>query len=254
MESRFNKVKFYIFILFLIGLGVGGYFFMNYMITSEETIFDSPIKNEEKKDLRIDSSKAYVYFTEINRVIDYLEVDTKYINFNLNGFEEIQNKLNNKMDEYKKSVVYSKNVEYDKDKVTEENDEGIYSLNYRDYYEYDYEDYISIIAKDFAYNIIDMEDAINLECVVFNKVTGEKIMEDELLKKYDTSLDKIKTNVTTKLNALQEKDENGNDIININKTMEEFNYVLYINKLGKLEICYKVIQNTTAYFDVLVLE
>ena len=66
-------------------------------------------------------------------------------------------------------------------------------------------------------------------------------------------MDKIKDKIKTKLNAEQQTVDDM-PLINVDKTLSNLNYALYINKIGKLEINYIVNSTKQNYYDNIVID
>ncbi len=253
MDNRRNKIGFTIFIVLLFILGIGGFFAMKFLTATEEeqtTFFKSTPK---EVDNRIDKSKDYVYYDGENVVLENLDISYKNININLSAGKTISETLNSEIQNLKGTVKYIKDVTIPSDAEYEENEQGIYSLDYREYVEYDYENYITILVKDSTYNVIDGSIPIAIKAYVFDKNKDIVITENDLLNIYKTSMDAIKEKVRVKLNAEQETGD-GEPLYNINETLNNFKCALTINKIGKLEINYIVSSTKTDFYDKIVIE
>lgn len=252
MESKKNKISFVIFIVILIIFAVGGFFCMKYFSFSElEYVFDN--NNDKKIDYRIDTNKDYIYFENVKRVVESEEIDYKDIVINLKCASELNQSLKSEEDSYRNSVKYLSDVEIPDEENYEKNDEGIYSLSYRDYYTYTYKTYISVVLLDFDYDILNSSVPKSLKSLLFDKENNTMLSESEILNIYDTSLDKIKDKIKVKLNA-EQVEEDGVQIIDVDDTLLNFDYALYINKIGKLEISYIVRSTKQNYYDNIVMD
>ena len=256
MESRGNKIKFTIFIIFLFAIGIGGYFRMRYVLKNSTSIWEEPPEKEDKvPDLRIDKTKDYVYYTDIQEILEDLGVYMKDININLSSGKLISETLNNEMSEIRNTIVKTEDVKMDPNKEYAENEEGIFSLDFREYVEHDYEQYISLIAEDYKYDITNIENtttATGVKAYIFDKYEDRVVSSTELLEKYNKTLDEIKTEIKTKLTSVQEV-VNGVQLIKIDETMSNLNYALFINKTGKLEVFYLVKSTNGDYYDNIVI-
>ena len=255
MENKKNKVGFVFFIIIVLILGIGGFFATRYFLNegkggSHSKKITSTIDNAMYK---IDKNKGDVYYENEQQIMEELGVFKRDIYVNLTAAKSINESLNNESSKMSETIKYIKDVQIDEDQDYEDNEEGIYSLEYREYEDYLYEEYISLVVKDFTYNVIDASTPINLKAYVFNKKDNTMLSNEDILKKYDTTLDKIKDKIKTKLTVSQEKVD-GEDLININKTLSDFKYALYINKIGKLEIVYIVSSTKQNYYDNMVIE
>lgn len=251
MESKKNKISFAIFIITLLIFAVGGYFAMRYFsLDKTENVEKPPVI--KKTDYRIDTSKDYIYFENVKRVIAKEEIDFQDVVINLECASDINNALKNEENNYRNSIKYIKDNEVE-DELKDVNDEGIYSLSYREYYNYTYKDYISLVLIDFDYDIANLSAPKSIKSYLFNKQENNMIEESELLQMYNTSLDKIKDKIKTKLSAEQVV-EDDMEVIKIEDTLSNFDYSLYINKIGKLEISYIVRSTKQNYYDNIVID
>ena len=253
MENKRNKIGFIVFIIILIIVGVGGFVAMKYFTSSkeeQESFFAMPAK---ETDYRLDKSKDFIYYDTEEVILEKLNVGYKKIYINLASGKSTAERLNAEALELKKSIKYIKDVEIPEKTEYEENEEGIYSLDYREYVEYDYEDYITILAKDSSYNVIEGSVPKDIKAYVFNKKEDKLLTETEILTKYNATLDAIKEKIKIKLNAEQETvDEE--PLYNINETLDNFKYSLAINKIGRLEINYIIRSTKTDFYDNIIFE
>ena len=253
MENHRNKVGFTLFIILLFVFGVGGYVAMKYYTTPKEerkTYFQSSPKETDK---RIDKTKDYVYYDGENVVLGDLDIGYKNIIINLSSGKVISETLNKETQELKNTIKYVKDVTIPKDTEYEENEQGIYSLDYRDYVEYDYENYITVLVKDSSYDVVNGSVPKSIKAYVLDKNKDILLSENDLLNIYGTSIETIKEKVKTKLSAEQETvDEE--PLYNIDNTLNSFKYALTINKIGKLEINYIVSSTKTDFYDKIVIE
>jgi hypothetical protein len=252
MENKKNSIRFTIFIIFLLVLAIGGYFGMNYIINTDFSTKKDDNNVIQTVDNRIDSSKDYIYYDNVKRVLDYLEIDMKDVYINLTSAKDINTKLNNEMSTIRTSIVYVKDHAIPSGTDYESNEEGIYSLNYREYEDYYYDDFISLVSKDYSYDVINGATAIKIQAYVFDKKNNKQLVETDLLTKYNLTLDSIKTSIKKQLNSEQTTVDNQNTI-DIEGTLKDLKYSLYINKIGKLEISYIVKSTNQDYYDKLVL-
>lgn len=252
MENKRNKVFFFIFLVFLVFIIVGGYYGMKYL-TSDEYKTKKNTTEVETVDNRIDASKDYIYYDNEKVVLSYLEISYKDVYINLTSATNINNTLNSEETKERSSVVYLKDHPISEGTDYTSNEEGIYSLNYREYEDNAYDDYLSLIAKDFSYDVINGATAIKIQGYVFDKKNNMQLTENDLLTKYNLSLNDIKTKVRKQLNA-EQTTEDGQNVIDIDGTLNNFtNYSLTISKIGKLEIDYIVKSTKQNYYDKLVL-
>ncbi len=224
-----------------------------FSFSDNEAVFYKNENETEKKDYRIDASKDYVYFENVKRVIEKEEIDYKDIVVNLKCASELNQSLKSEEDGYRNSVKYLSDVEISDEENYEKNDEEIYSLSYRDYYVYTYKNFISVVLLDFNYDILKSSIPKSLKSFIFDKENNTMFSELDLLNNYGTSLEKIKDKIKVKLNAEQVEDD-GVQMIDVDATLSNFDYALYINKIGKLEISYIVRSTKQNYYDNIVID
>jgi hypothetical protein len=252
MENKKNKIRFIVFIIFLFVLAIGGYFGMNYVINTDFSTKKDDNNAIQVVDNKLDSSKDYIYYDNVKRVLNYLEIDMEDVYINLNCAKDINQKLNNEMSTMRNSIIYIKDHAIPAGTDYENNEEGIYSLNYREYDDYYYDDFISLVSKDYAYDVINGATATKIQGYVFDKKNNKQLSEDDLLNKYNQSITNIKTLLRRQLNSEQTTTD-GKSNIDIDGTINNLNYSLYITKIGKLEISYIVKSTNQNYYDKLVL-
>lgn len=243
-----GKISFILFSLVILFFTVGGYFLMEYALDYEYEEKEEEIITEIS-DYRLDKTKDYVYFTNIEYPITGSLISTQDIVINLSGFEYLSEILNDSEDEYADLVTYESSYEFSSEDVLFSNEEGIYSITYREYTVVEYDKYISIIISDYEYDIVNLTNLISIEVYVIDKTNKVLLNEDEILDMYETNVEDIKTNVKEVLDA---KVYSGEEI-NVDDTIDNFEYILYPNKVGSLEVLYTVLSTNNNYYDKLVI-
>lgn len=249
MEKIKNTVGIVSLVLILLIFIVGGFFAMK-VLTKEKKNEDITESNIEGRiDIREDKSKDYIYYENGEEIIESEEIESYDVYFNFKELHDVNTKLKSEMDTIRKTIKYTK----DMGEIPEGanvNDEGIYSLEYRDYQDFNYGDYVSLLVLDYEYDIIKGSNPINIESYVVEKETGKRVTGDVLLEKYNTNMDAIKEKVKTRLQDLKLL----NDAILVDETMNNFNtFALYINKKGELAITFVVKTSENNYNDSIVL-
>lgn len=253
MENKKNKISFVIFLIILLLFAVGGYFAMHYLTGNKKLPIENKIFTKNDPDYRIDTEKDYIYYDNATRVIEEYEIDYQDVHINLECAKNITSTLNQEEATFRNSIKYVKDVEIPSDVTYEENENGIYSLKYREYASYTYKDYISLVVQDNSFDIINITVPENIKAYTFDKKENKILSEQDLLEKYETTMDKIKEKIKIKLNAEQQTVEDM-PLINVDKTLSNLNYALYINKIGKLEINYIVNSTKQNYYDNIVID
>lgn len=243
MESG-GKIKFAIFGVIVIIIIIGGFYLMkkSEKITLENKVDNKVIKEEkESKDIRIDKTKEYIYYTNYERVVDELDIEYKDIVFNFEGHDDIAKSLNEETKTLKESLVYDEEAEdiaYDK----------LQRASYKQYEFIIFDDFISLIVRYYNFTKDDLVSFERAKTYVFSKESGKILSEEELLQKYNLSFEdarwKIKTYVSDQ-NLLKEGEELDADATVINLT--ELN--LFVDKLGKLNATVLVKSDQKDYND-----
>ena len=106
---------------------------------------------------------------------------------------------------------------------------------------------MSLIIKDYTYSCYDLLTFKGTKSYVYNVLDGTRLSENDLLNKYNVSIDEIKERIKEDLLKSQTY-EDGEAVIKIDETLNNFNnYSLYVNDLGKLCITYLVKSIKTDY-------
>ncbi len=236
MEENFkNKFGFIIFILIVLFLAIGGYFFKDYVLNEDNKKID-----DTKEEIRIDKNKDYLYFKDENMISEEAEIDFKNVVINLKTQETLNDTLEKENRIYKNNIKYISKMNLPTDEVINYNNDDLYSLTFRNYETYDYDDYVSLVIKDYNYTCFDSVTFNDTKSYVFNKINGELLDIDELLDIYDLTMDDVKNKVREYLNSKQAID-NDVEVIKIDDTINNLeNNLFYINDYGKLCISYLV--------------
>ncbi len=238
MEDGFkSKFGFCLFIIFIIFLIVGGYFFTKKMINSDFTFNNKD--NDRVINYKIDENKDYIYFINENTISKEANLVYKDVVINIKGEEKLTESLEAENKANKESVMYiSKQGLPNLDGVY--NYDDIYALFQRNYEVFDFGGYVSLVIKDYSYSCFDLLTFKSSKSYVYDTLEGKRLSENDLLSKYNITLEEIKNKIREELNNSQII-EDGVEIIKIDETLNNFqNYSLYINDFGKLCITYLV--------------
>ncbi len=250
MDTFKNKAAFISFIIILLLFLVGGFFFMDYFINlsdnPKET--ESPLINESV-DYRLDKTKDYIYLSETDIVIAHYGISFAKVNINLSSAKDIETRINNEVAAFSETVVMADTVEIPEGTETLPNTEGIYSVSYKDYEIIEYSDYVTLIDKNYNYDIVNLITATGVETNIFSKASGSVVSEIQILEDSGKTLEDIKNAVRTKLTTLN-LDGAG---IDVDGTINDFDYGVYLNRIGKLEVIYLVRSTNQNYYDTLVI-
>ena len=251
MEENFrNKFGFWAFFLIVMALAVGGYFFTNYAVNSSDNKKEEN-KEDIKKDLKIDKQKDYIYFTNEELISEHKEIIYKDVVINLSTQTTLTDTLKKENKLYKNTIQYiSKQDNLNKDIIVYNNDD-LYALNFREYKTYEYKNYISLIINDYNYTCFADTTFQKTKSYIFNVSDGSLISEEEILDKYNTSIESIKEDIRNYL-ITEQTIINEVELIKIEETLNNFdNYSLYINEYGRLNISYLVKTNEVDYNEIM---
>ena len=181
----------------------------------------------------------FAFYYEDDEVIsDSAEINYRNVVINLKGAEDLTETLK------KENEIYKNNIKYIPDDLNKElikyNNNNIYSLVFREYKNYEYENLVSLVLNDFNYSCFDDITFYKTKSYVFDTESGKVINENDLLNKYNLNMDNVKEKMRGYLNSKQSTDE-GVEVIKIDETIDTLdNYAFYINNYGHLCITYLV--------------
>ena len=210
-EKNYLSVTMFILIVFVLLLG-GNYLIRNKGQKPTTKIID----------IRMDSSKDYVYFTDSKTVSEDLDLvyNTIHLNIDSKDAKELENLLNEEMAKAKKSIKTLDEVVIDKKDIVYEldDDNKIYEADYLKYDILESDNYITVGTIKGHINITSDEDNNTLKYYTFSKKDGHIMSLDEI-----KSAGKITNNSIEKAKENYLKDKEDTTI----KT-----YELYIDKYG----------------------
>ena len=256
MDKTKNTIGAILLLVVILIFVVGGFFFMNYMTNNHNVDVKKDSKNKTKEDVRINTSKDYVYYENEEEFLEEAEIEKKDVVLNFKKQEELNNTLNKETEDLFKKVIYIKDNKIPDGTEYQENEKGIYSVEYRDYRDITYGDYISLLVLDFKYDVINSSVINNIKSYVVNKNTGELYTTEDLLKEFDVTEKEIIEKVTKRLNDSQVL-EGDKSIINVDETIKSIKNndyskgvkALGINKNGKLTLYFIVKTSEINYND-----
>lgn len=210
-EKNYLSVTMFILIVFVLLLG-GNYLIRNKGQKPTTKIID----------IRMDSSKDYVYFTDSKTVSEDLDLvyNTIHLNIDSKDAKELENLLNEEMARAQKSIKTLDEVVIDKKDIVYELDDNnkIYEADYLKYDILESDNYITVGTIKGHINITSDEDNNTLKYYTFSKKDGHIMSLDEI-----KSAGKITNNSIEKAKENYLKDKEDTTI----KT-----YELYIDKYG----------------------
>ena len=238
-----NQIKVYIFIIIVLVFIFGGFYLMKKSESLKNEV-NQTISEEKDTDIRIDKTKEYIYFTNLNVIESELDIEYKDIVINFEDKENIQNIINTENKEFSESIKYD-----------ESNEKAIYnhlvSAKFNKFDIFYYSNYISIVKNTYSFDYENLVTFIQSNAYVFDKKTGKLFNNDELLSIFNINKDDIKGVITTYLNDQNLITDNP---INVDETINNIsNYELYVDKLGRLVVTILVKAEQSNYNDVIVL-
>ena len=247
MESKRKNIALsIIFLVFVVGLSIGGYFYTKNITKDKKT---NKTKEEVVKDLRVDQEKDYIYFENEKIISTEPEIVFTDVVINFQGAEVITSSLKGEMDLIRNSVVNISEENIDASKTKLYNDSNIFSAKERTYDVHKSTGYVSLVITDLDYNCYSDLTINNIKGYVFDIKTAKNISNEELLIKYSITTDDIKNRVSDHLDLNQsvvdeieviKKEDTLNNLFN--------SYALYLEN-GNLYISYVVKTNFVDYND-----
>ena len=185
MEQKnvLGLISLIIIILFFV---IGGYFFMNYMLKNTKPEEKKELI-EEIKDYRIDKTKDYIYYENGEEILEEEEIHRDEAILNFKTLTELNETLKEEVENIYGNVKYTKDMDLPSTDssgnkiVYNENTKGIYSLQYRNYENVKFSNYVSLVAVDFDYDIVKGSIPFNIKSYIVDINTGQLVNEDELL-------------------------------------------------------------------------
>lgn len=253
MEQFKNRIGVIILIIIILLFVVGGYILMKYMTTDTSSNTNEQTKQEEIADLRLDKTKDFIYYENEQAVLEELGISYVDVKFNFDSMSAVNNTLSQESNALKRTVKYTKDMDIELDENVNENEKGIYSLEYRDYNDYSNGSYVSLLIKNYKYDIVNGINATSVSSYVVDKNNATQVSNDTLLSASNLDMDQVKAKIKEKLE--KSKIVNAQDFeIDIDSTVNNLaTYALYYNKNNKLEIAFVVKTNKNSYVEVLEL-
>ena len=244
-----------IFLVLILIIGVGGYFYAfrgtNHQSSTKET--------KESYEYKIDKKKDYIYYENENVVSQDLSLIYKDPIINLNNLQakEISEELANENNAYLSEIKKISETQNDTGQEIVFDTGDIYSAIIRDYENYEYEQYISLVVTDSLYDCFQgIYNIKQIKSYIFNVKNNKKISNIDLLDMFSTNFTEVKNKIREQLEKEQTEYEE-ETIIDIEKTIEnmsnESNYGLYIDQSGNLIIKYIVQTNKINYNESMII-
>lgn len=239
-----NQIKVYFFIFVILVFIFGGFYLMK---KSEKlkNVVDKKVTEVKDTDIRLDKTKDYIYYSDVNVVEGELDIEYKNININFEDKDGVAAIVNKENEEMSKSPVYDETNE-------EANYNHLISAKFAKYEIIHYVDYITLVVNKYSFDYKTIITTLGSDVYVFDKTTGKLYNNDELLSKFSINKDDINEKVKTYLNDKNLVSEENK--IDVEKTISNnTKYNLYVDKLGRLVISILVKAEKSDYNDIIVL-
>lgn len=239
-----NQIKVYFFIFVILVFIFGGFYLMK---KSEKlkNVVDKKVTEVKDTDIRLDKTKDYIYYSDVNVVEGELDIEYKNININFEDKDGVAAIVNKENEEMSKSPVYDETNE-------EANYNHLISAKFAKYEIIHYVDYITLVVNKYSFDYKTIITTLGSDVYVFDKTTGKLYNNDELLSKFSINKDDIKGKIETYLNDKNLVSEENK--IDVEKTISNnTKYNLYVDKLGRLVITILVKAEKSDYNDIIVL-
>ena len=239
-----NQIKVYFFIFVILVFIFGGFYLMK---KSEKlkNVADKKVTEVKDTDIRLDKTKDYIYYSDVNVVEGELDIEYKNININFEDKEGVAAIVNKENEEMSKSHVYDQTND-------EANSNHLISAKFAKYEIIHYVDYITLVVNKYSFDYKTIITTLGSDVYVFDKTTGKLYNNDELLSKFSVNKDDINEKVKTYLNDKNLVSEENK--IDVEQTISNnTKYNLYVDKLGRLVISILVKAEKSDYNDIIVL-
>lgn len=239
-----NQIKVYFFIFVILVFIFGGFYLMK---KSEKlkNVVDKKVTEVKDTDIRLDKTKDYIYYSDVNVVEGELDIEYKNININFEDKDGVAAIVNKENEEMSKSPVYDETNE-------EANYNHLISAKFAKYEIIHYVDYITLVVNKYSFDYKTIITTLGSDVYVFDKTSGKLYNNDELLSKFSVNKDDINEKVKTYLNDKNLVSEENK--IDVEKTISNnTKYNLYVDKLGRLVISILVKAEKSDYNDIIVL-
>lgn len=242
MKTNQIKVYFFIFVIFVF---IFGGFYLMKKSEKLKNVVDKKVTEVKDTDIRLDKTKDYIYYSDVNVVEGELDIEYKNININFEDKEGVATIVNKENEEMSKSPVYDETNE-------EANYNHLISAKFAKYEIIHYVDYITLVVNKYSFDYKTIITTLGSDVYVFDKTSGKLYNNDELLSKFSVNKDDIKGKIETYLNDKNLVSEENK--IDVEQTISNnTKYNLYVDKLGRLVITILVKAEKNDYNDIIVL-
>ena len=242
MKTNQIKVYFFIFVIFVF---IFGGFYLMKKSEKLKNVVDKKVTEVKDTDIRLDKTKDYIYYSDVNVVEGELDIEYKNININFEDKEGVAAIVNKENEEMSKTPVYDETNE-------EANYNHLISAKFAKYEIIHYVDYITLVVNKYSFDYKTIITTLGSDVYVFDKTSGKLYNNDELLSKFSFNKDDINGKIETYLNDKNLVSEENK--IDVEQTISNnTKYNLYVDKLGRLVISILVKAEKSDYNDIIVL-
>lgn len=256
MEER-NKAIFgcVFFLVLILFIGIGGYIYTFNNDKHKEINNENEIIEKNKKD----KDKEYIYYVSEITVSEKLNIVYKnpIINLNNSLSDAIYNEISTENDKYYNEIKKISQTSNDTGKEIAFDTDDIYSATIRDYENFEYENYITLLITDSLYDCFSgVYDYPIIKSYIFDVEKNERISNIDILEKYGITMSEVKDKIRTKLQEDQTV-EGDIEVIKIDETIENLSndntYGIYMDDTGNLFIKYVVKSNQINYNESMLI-
>ncbi len=252
-EEKKSTIGFSLFFLFIILMVITGFFLLTYEKPSDkEKINNTAIK------MKKDQDKDFIYYEGIEALSVEQSLIYKYpvINFDNDVVNELNKKFKADLNLIKKDVVKLDSVSEEQKATAIYTDDNIYSAKIRDYEIIEYNEYITLLIKDYTYICTGENSNPLYTAYIFLKTKGEYLTTTDYLKNNNRLFTDVTTSIRNKLEKEQVIKEDNTALIDIEATINELynSAVIYPNDNGKIKILFVVKSSENNYNDSIEID
>lgn len=250
MENKTrNIIASILFFVVIIVMIIAGYYYIKKLDVPPKKENEKTKEEEKIEDFRINEEEDYVYFKNEEIISVDPELTYKDVYLNIQGAEIINSALKAENDILRDSIVKLNENNIDEAKTLLYEGTEIYSAQERNYMVYKSNYYHSLIINDLDFNCYSDFQTSSLKGYIIDAKNGDIVTNDEIIKKYNLSLEDVKDRIRSRIDETQNEID-GKEVIKKIETIDTLfdNYALYIDN-NDLYISYIVKTNFVNYND-----
>jgi len=180
-ENLKNKFGFWVFILLILTLAIGGYFFTRYILNINDGSNGKINNLNGKENYKINEDEDYIYYINEEVISEGAEIYYKDVIINFNTQRVLNESLEKENKIYKNNIKYITDMNLINNEIINYNNDNLYALNFREYKTYEFDKYISLVINDYYYSCFDLITFDNVKSYVFNVENGQLLIVDHFL-------------------------------------------------------------------------